>query len=69
MTLERYLEEHGLTATEFAGQIDVSPSTIIRLLAGERDPRLELLKKIHGGTNGAVTPNDFVPALRAEVQS
>lgn len=60
MKLIDYLHRERLTATAFAERIAVPPSTITRLLAGERSPRLDLLKKVMIGTDGEVTPNDFV---------
>lgn len=60
MKLQAYLNEHGLTAKEFALSIDRSPSTIYRLLRSEIKPRWELVEAIYKGTKGAVTPNDFM---------
>lgn len=62
MTLAEYLAVNGIKASTFADTISVPPSTVLRLLKGERSPRLELLKKIMEATNGAVTPNDFLSA-------
>ena len=62
MTLEQYLKQHDQTPTEFARQHAFPPSTITRLLAGERAPGFELLTRIHVATGGAVTPNDFLPS-------
>ncbi len=67
MKLEQYLREHGKTASAFAAEIDVPASTITRLLAKERSPRLDLLVRIQRGTGGAVTPNDFADEGIAEV--
>ncbi len=61
MTLDRYLEENRLTPSAFARGVPLPPSTITRLLAGERAPSFELLKQICLATGGAVTPNDFLP--------
>ena len=60
MKLIDYLHRENLTATGFAKRIEVPPSTITRLLTGQRSPRLDLLEKVMTGTEGAVTPNDFV---------
>lgn len=60
MTLTEYLAANNLTASAFAERLDVPPSTVIRLIKGERSPRLELLRKIMAATDGEVTPNDFV---------
>lgn len=60
MKLADYLHREHLTASAFAERIDVPPSTITRLLAGQRSPRLDLLVKVMEGSNGEVTPNDFL---------
>ena len=63
MKLTDYLHRERLTASAFAERIAVPPSTITRLLAKQRSPRLDLLEKVLAGTNGDVTPNDFVDCL------
>lgn len=60
MKLIDYLHRERLTASAFAARIEVPTSTITRLLARERSPRLDLLEKVMIGTDGEVTPNDFV---------
>lgn len=62
MTLDRYLEHHRLTPSSFARAVPLAPSTITRLLAGERSPSFDLLRTICVATRGQVTPNDFLPA-------
>lgn len=61
MTLDRYLEQHRLTPSSFARAVPLPPSTITRLLGGERSPSFDLLKTICAATGGQVTPNDFLP--------
>ncbi len=61
MTLDLYLAKQQLTPTEFARRCGLSPSTVTRLLAGDRSPGMELLTIIFEGTHGEVTPNDFLP--------
>lgn len=60
MKLHAYIEANGLTPSKFAESIGVPPSTITRILAGDREPGLPLLRKIHAATDGAVAPNDFL---------
>lgn len=60
MKLETYLSENGIKPTAFATEIGVAPSTITRLLRGERSPRLELMQAIKRATGGAVTADDFM---------
>ena len=63
MTLHQYLSLRDLKPSAFAAEIGVPASTITRILSGERSPGLDLLTLIRDKTNGAVTPNDFIPAL------
>lgn len=65
MKLERYLAERKLTPSAFAVSIASPPSTITRLLRGERVPGLELLQRIYTATDGAVTANDFLVIRQA----
>lgn len=60
MKLSDYLEINGFRPSQFAKLAGVPPTTIIRLLNGQREPGLPLLTKIMKATNGAVTPNDFL---------
>jgi transcriptional regulator with XRE-family HTH domain len=66
MDLLTYIEANGLSPSKFAERVGVPPSTITRVLSGDREPGLGLLKKIHSATNGAVTPNDFLPSAAAD---
>lgn len=69
MNLREYIEANGLSPTKFAKQIGVPTSTITRVIAGHRDPGLDLLRKIHVATEGAVTPNDFLAPVDSGVAS
>lgn len=60
MKLETYLTENGIRPTSFAVSIGVSPSTITRLLKGERSPRIELIQAIKRATSGNVSADDFM---------
>lgn len=59
MDLRQYLDESGLSATEFAGRIGVTPMAVSRYLGRERVPRAGVLARIIAETNGKVTANDF----------
>lgn len=59
MKLEQYLTEQGIKPSAFAAEIGVAPSTITRLVKGERSPRLDLIMLIREKTGGAVTADDF----------
>jgi transcriptional regulator with XRE-family HTH domain len=60
MRLETYLAENGLKPAEFAARMGKPASTVSRVLRGEREPSMALLRAIKLATNGAVTPNDFL---------
>lgn len=66
MKLETYLSENQIKPTAFAAEIGVAPSTITRLLKGERSPRLDLIMLIKEKTGGQVTADDFFEPLTAE---
>lgn len=59
MTLAEYLEKHDLKPTQFAELVRVPASTIIRIMNGEREPRLGTIARIEAATKGAVTVSDF----------
>jgi transcriptional regulator with XRE-family HTH domain len=60
MKLEQYLLNNGIKPVAFAASIDVAPSTITRILRGERTPRIDLIGKIRTATGGKVTADDFM---------
>jgi predicted transcriptional regulator len=60
MTLQEYLKAKELTPSAFAALIKSPPSTVTRLLKGQRSPRIDLMVKIKVATGGKVTPEDFV---------
>jgi DNA-binding transcriptional regulator YdaS (Cro superfamily) len=58
--LEKYLDEHGITLTQFAHQIGCSTSRVWQLLNGRGKPSLKLIVSIERATNGEVTFEDWV---------
>lgn len=60
MDLPAYLAERQITPTTFAGEIGVPPSTIHRIIRGERDPRGATIRKIVAGTAGKVTATELI---------
>lgn len=62
MKLSEYLTTSGQKATDFASKIECEPSTITRILRGERKPSVSLAVKIEEMTAGQVTPRDFIDA-------
>jgi transcriptional regulator with XRE-family HTH domain len=59
MKLSAWLSAHSLTRSEFARGIGVGPSTITRIINGEREPSGRLMATIHHFTGGEVTVSDF----------
>jgi len=51
MKLKNYLQENQIKPSIFAGQLGVAPSTITRLLKGERTPRIGLVAQIAKAAN------------------
>lgn len=65
MDLAAYLSEQKIKPAAFAASIDVPPSTITRILRGERDPRGATIRKIVDGTGGKVTAGDLIAGRKA----
>jgi transcriptional regulator with XRE-family HTH domain len=63
MKLETYLAGNGISIAAFAEVIRTSHEAVRRYALGERVPRPEIMARISKATNGAVTANDFVPAI------
>jgi hypothetical protein len=59
MKLRKYLDDHAITAADFALRIGVSVQSVHRYLHDERVPKLDVMAKIKEHTGGAVQPNDF----------
>jgi plasmid maintenance system antidote protein VapI len=62
MKLATYLHENDIKPVAFAAMLDVAPSTITRILRGERTPRIDLIGKIKTATGGQVTADDWMDA-------
>ncbi|KAA0970838.1 helix-turn-helix transcriptional regulator [Aureimonas fodinaquatilis] len=65
MRLEHYLSQNDIKPSAFAAEIGVAPSTITRLIKGERSPRLDLIRLIREKTGGLVTADDFMDEVAA----
>lgn len=65
MKLATYLQNNDLTPSAFAARLKVPPSTITRLLRGERRPGIDLILKIKAETGGQVAPEDFTAEAAA----
>jgi transcriptional regulator with XRE-family HTH domain len=60
MKLADYLDKRGVSPSRFASEAGLQPSTVIRILNGDRPtPSIETLAKIMRASNGEVTPTDF----------
>lgn len=59
MKLETYLSERDMKPSAFAAEIGVAPSTITRILRGERSPGLDLVMRILRATDGKVGVEDW----------
>lgn len=61
MTLSDYLAEKSLKPSQFAEEVPCEPSTITRIIKGERGASLGLALRIEEITGGMVTPRDLMP--------
>ena len=66
MKLAAYLEAHDLNPTQFGERAGMPASTIIRILNGQRAPRLATIARIERATGGVVTVADFYERPKAE---
>ena len=62
MKLSEYLASKAITASDFAREINRSVSTVTRIVNGESKPDWSTMARIDDATDGAVKPNDFLPA-------
>lgn len=65
MKLATYLSENDIKPVAFAALLDVAPSTITRILRGERTPRIDLIAKIKTATGGKVSAEDWMSEVAA----
>lgn len=63
MTLAEYLEAEGLKPTQFAQALGAEPSTVTRMVHGERGPSLDMALRIEAATDGKVTVRDWPSRL------
>lgn len=59
MKLSDYLSDPGRSATMLADEVGCEPSTITRVLRGERRPSIDLAVRIELATSGLVTVHDL----------
>lgn len=65
MDLAAYLSKRKIKPAAFAAEIGVPPSTISRIMRGERDPRGATIRKIVDGSGGEVTAGELIAATSA----
>lgn len=65
MTLSEYLIAHDERPSAFAVRARVAPSTIGRILRGEREPGLAVAVRISRATDGLVSPEDLLCASKS----
>jgi transcriptional regulator with XRE-family HTH domain len=58
--LKEYLGLRQLSVIDFAERIGRSPSTLTRLMHGERNPSLSIADDVQRGTRGKVTREEFM---------
>ena len=61
MKLSDWLSENEISDADFGAMIGRSRSAVSRLRREETQPDWETAASIRSATNGAVTPNDFLP--------
>lgn len=66
MRLSAYLQLPGQQATDLARKCEVSVSTITRIAKGEKLPSMQMAARIRRATNGAVTPDDYLPPFQPD---
>jgi transcriptional regulator with XRE-family HTH domain len=66
MKLSAWLSDKGVSDADFGAMIGRSRSAVSRLRREETQPDWETAAKIREATNGAVTPNDFLPEPSAD---
>lgn len=60
MTLDQYLSQPDKTAAALAVRAGTTGASINRILYGEQDPSVSMIKAIVAATDGAVTAQDLI---------
>jgi transcriptional regulator with XRE-family HTH domain len=61
MTLSQYLSDRDMPPSDLAAALGLYPSTLYRILSGQRMPSLALAFAIERYTRGVVTAESFLP--------
>jgi len=65
VTLRQYLLVNKKTATQFAGEIGVTHSAVVKWLQGKCTPRKVVMTRIREVTGGTVTADSFLSESEA----
>ena len=57
--IQDYLDKEGITQSEFARAVGVSPASICHYISGRRVPRKNIIKRIKRVTKGLIDANVF----------
>lgn len=68
MRLADYLADAKLKPSKFAEKANLAPSTITRLLNGERKPGIDVIEKIAAASDGNVKAEDFFSGAAAATE-
>lgn len=60
--VEQFFKSEKWNASKLASSVGVSPSTVCRMLSGERDASPDLARKIEAATEGKLSALDFLSA-------
>ena len=66
MQLVEWMRRKHVSQRQLAETLGVAASTLCRILSGERNPSVRLMRRIQEATGGAVTPTDLVEATPGE---
>jgi transcriptional regulator with XRE-family HTH domain len=59
--LARWIEARQMSLSDFAAQVETTPQTMSRIVAGKRRPSFELMGKIEAVTDGEIAgPADYL---------
>ena len=64
--IAEYLDQNGITRSEFASRVGVNPEAVRLWEFGLRKPAVRFFKKIEAATGGQLNRRDFRPDIYAE---
>jgi hypothetical protein len=60
MTLDDYLSQPGITATDFAAKVDLTEASVSRIRKGQQNISRDVIRRIVAASGGAVTADELV---------